>query len=191
MFVLKKIEICDPLLPPLESAIAGKCEVPQPHVLIFFLISSSFSTSSTIANSNQKFLEAIQKTYQIWHSWFMIILWVFFWIIFFFIFSFFYFSWAKIILGIFFLNKIFFVFVFFFFFFDWQRLATIHVFLLRQKQTFRGPYKLNVWLRQNLTKRKININSVLRRISLFGEFQSREWHILLTDAFFPISIRKE
>ena len=117
IFVLKKIEICDPLLPPLESAIAGKCEVPQPHVLIFFLISSSFSASSAIANSNQKFLEAIQKTYQIWHSWFMIILWVFFWIIFFFIFSFFYFSWAKIILGIFFLNKIFFVFVFIYLFF--------------------------------------------------------------------------
>ena len=117
---------------------------------------------------------------------------------FFFIFSFFYFSWAMIILGIFFLNKIFFmflyfcIFAFFFFFFDWQRLATIHLFLLRQKQTFRGPYKLNGWLRQNLIKKKkININSVLRRISLFAEFQSREWHILLTDAFFPISIWKE
>ena len=116
---------------------------------------------------------------------------------FFFIFSFFYFSWAMIILGIFFLNKIFFMFLYFcifafFFFFDWQRLATIHLFLLRQKQTFRGPYKLNGWLRQNLIKKKkININSVLRRISLLAEFQSREWHILLTDAFFPISIWKE
>ena len=29
-----------------------------------------------------------------------------------------------------------------------------------QKQTFRGPYKLNDRLRQNRTKRKININSV-------------------------------
>ena len=30
-----------------------------------------------------------------------------------------------------------------------------------QKQIFKGPYKLKDRLRQNLTKRKININSIL------------------------------
>ena len=34
---------------PLQSAITQKCEVSQPHVLIFFVISSSFSISSTIS----------------------------------------------------------------------------------------------------------------------------------------------
>ena len=41
-----------------------------------------------------------------------------------------------------------------------------HLFLLCQKQTFRGPYKLNNQLCQNLIKRKINIDSILRWISI-------------------------
>ena len=32
-----------------------------------------------------------------------------------------------------------------------------------QKQTFRGPYKFNDRLHQNLTKRNININSVFNK----------------------------
>ena len=34
---------------PLRSSITWKCEIPQPHVLIFFLISSSFSIIPTIS----------------------------------------------------------------------------------------------------------------------------------------------
>ena len=37
------------------------------------------------------------------------------------------------------------------------------MFSLCQKQTFRGPYKFNDQLHQNLTKRNININSVFNK----------------------------
>ena len=132
-----------------QSAIIRKREVPQPHVLIFFLISSTVSIRSATANiviSRWKNLETIQKKsllcymknlvteYQIWHSWAMVVL------------CFFFFLNKKnlsdlallghVILWIFFLNNIFFlffqIFSFYFFlfllflFFDWQRWATIH-----------------------------------------------------------------
>ena len=48
IIVLQKIEICTP--PPRQSAITRKRDVPQPNVLVFFLICSIFSISSTAAN---------------------------------------------------------------------------------------------------------------------------------------------
>ena len=129
---------------PLQSTVTRKCEVPQSHVPIFFLISSCFSISSTI--SRETFLEAMQKSlyfiiynlvtkYQIWHSWAVVILFffflnnkflsdlalmsqnycgVFFWIIFFFHFF-----------NFFIFNFYFYFFYFcYFYFFDWQQWAT-------------------------------------------------------------------
>ena len=115
-------------LPSLQSAMTRKPEVLQPDVLIFFLISSPFSISSATANivisisrwkvfrgdpkkSLLRYIRGLVTKYQIWHSWVMIILWVFFW-------SFFIFS-------IFLISFFFFFYFCYFYFFDWQRWATI------------------------------------------------------------------
>ena len=116
---------------PLQSVITWKREVPQPHVLIFFLISSSFSISSTISRGKVlrgdpkkslfRYMESLVFKYQIWHSWAMIILWVFFLNNVFFIFS------------ILFSFLLFFVIFVIFIFFDWQQWATVHFPMERSK----------------------------------------------------------
>ena len=112
----------------LQSAITRKREAPQPHVLIFFLIFSSFSIKSIISRvkvfrddpkkSLFRYILSLVTKHQIWHSWAMIILWDFF-VNIFFIFS--------IFLFLFFILLILFFFIFIFIFFDWQRWATIHM----------------------------------------------------------------
>ena len=73
---------------PLQSAITRKREAPQPHVLIFFLIFSSFSIKSIISRGKVfrddpkkslfRYILSLVTKHQIWHSWAMIILWGFF-----------------------------------------------------------------------------------------------------------------
>ena len=135
---------------PIQSAITRKREVLQPNVLIFFLISSTFSISSATANmvisrwksfrgdpkkSLFRYIYGLVTKYQIWHSWALAILWFFsFWI------KKFYqiwHSWAIIPLWVLFLNNIFFIFLFsffilfyflfllFLFVFHWQQWAII------------------------------------------------------------------
>ena len=87
---------------PIQSAITRKREIPQPHVFIFFLISSSFSISSTISRGKAfrgdpkislfRYIKSLVTKYQIWYPWAMIILWGFFLNNSFFIFSIFLFS---------------------------------------------------------------------------------------------------
>ena len=114
---------------PIQSAITRKREVPQPNVLIFFLISSTFSISSATANmvisrwksfrgdlkkSLLRYIYGLVTKYQIWHSWALAILWFFScWI------KKFYqiwHLWAMILLWGFLLNNIFFHFFLFSFF---------------------------------------------------------------------------
>ena len=126
---------------PLQSAITRKREAPQPHVLIFFLIFSSFSIKSIISRGKVfrddpkkslfRYILSLVTKHQIWHSWAMIILWDFF-VNIFFIFS--------IFLFLFFILLIFFFFIFIFIFFDGQRWATIHIFF-KKIECFGG--KLN------------------------------------------------
>ena len=76
IFVLQKTEMCDPF----QSTITRKRAVSHPHVLIFFLIFSSFSISSTMSRGKGfkgAPIESVTK-YQIYHSWAMLTFCLFF-----------------------------------------------------------------------------------------------------------------